>query len=392
MRKSNWLVEIGPFVHGDRRRAWRAGALGVALALLMTACGGATPTGSPAPPVAGTASAAAPAAKDVELTFFTFEGPGQGDAAKAAVAEYQQTHPNVKVTFFVGSNAVEYPKLLAARKTTPDKPLYNIFQTNPETQAKGNLDGMWLSLNTSKMPNVADVIPSYRQPGDKGIGFGAGVIGLMYNTKKLAAPPQSWSEMWTDPGLKGKVVLWDYLWAYNSLPVMARLKGGSEDNVRPGIDFIKQHLGQVNALVTSSQQMQDLLVTGDGAITVWFKGNQKVWASEGKPYGFVVPKEGAIGFPLSINVVAGTTPEQQRAAEDIINLILSPKYQQVYSEGTSTAPTNGKATLPASLSTDPAYSPETLKNAIQLDWAKMAVQNQAWKDLWDREVKAGLAR
>jgi putative spermidine/putrescine transport system substrate-binding protein len=172
--------------------------------------------------------------------------------------------------------------------------------------------------------------------------------------------------------------------------VAARLNGGSEDNIDPGFKVWSEHTKQIHSLVTSTQQMQDLLVKGDAWLTPWFKGNQAVWAKDGAPLGFAIPKEGGVAFPLYVTIAAGTTPDQKQAAEEIINLILSPKYQARYVETTYTAPSSSKVQLPPAVAQDPAYSTQTLQNAMQLDWAKMAEHNQEWKDRWDREVKAKL--
>jgi putative spermidine/putrescine transport system substrate-binding protein len=214
----------------------------------------------------------------------------------------------------------------------------------------------------------------------------------MYNTKKVKTPPTSWSDLWANSDYKGHVLLWDYLWAYNGVAVAAKLNGGSEDNVQPGMQLYAQAAKnhQFTAFVTSTDQMLNLMNQGNAWLTAWFKGNQSVWAQQGQPVGFAVPKEGVIAFPLSITVDKGSTPDQQKAAADIINLLLSVKYQQVYAEGTFTAPSNSKVPLPSNMLSDPDYSQSVLKNAIQLDWGKIAQHNSEWRALWDRDVKANL--
>lgn len=355
-----------------RLSIWLAATL--AFALAVAACG---PSASPP--------------KEVSLKFFMFEGPGWDKVAKDVVADYQKTHPSVKVEFEGGSNAVTYPKLVASKQATPNQPLYNIYMVNPETMAKGENDALWMPLDPKNMPNAQDIIQAYRRPQDRGIGMWVGLIGLMYNKDKVKTPPTSWQDLWATEAFRGRVVLYDYLWAYNGLAVAARLGGGSEDNIDPGFKVWSANVKQIHSLVTSTQQMKDLMVKGDAWLTGWFAGNQYVWATkEGAPFGFSVPKEGGVGFPLYVSVVAGTSPEQKLAAEEIINLMLSPKYQTLIAEATATAPANKKVQLSGDLAGEAAFKPETLEKAIQLDWGKMAARNQEWKDRWDREVKSKL--
>lgn len=325
-----------------------------------------------------------------KLSFFVFEGPNQDMAAKEVVRRYTRANPNVQVDFAAGSNAVMYPRLVAARRTSPTVPLFNLFYTNPETIAKGDRDGMWLSLDRTRVPNLQNVYKEFRRPEDRGAPVGGGLIGLMYNKERVKEPPTSWRDLWENPQFKKRVVLFDYLWAYNGLVVAARLNGGNESNIDPGFRIWSQHADQILALVTSTQQMLDLMVKGDAWLTAWFKGNQVAWAQDGAPLGFAVPKEGAVAFPLYVEIVAGTDDEKKRVGEEIINLLLDPLYAKLYCETTYSAPLVNGVKLRPDLASDPSYGSEALTKAIQLDWVRMADQNEEWRRRWDREVKSRL--
>ena len=55
------------------------------------------------------------------------------------------------------------------------------------------------------------------------------------------------------------------------------------------------------------------------------------------------------------------------------------------------APTSSKVSLPARMANDEAYKPETIKNAIQLDWATLARKDaRNYREKWDRLVKSKL--
>lgn len=333
-----------------------------------------------------TASAGAAKSSQIHLNFLVFQGPAQDTAARAVVAAYEKTHPNVSVSITAGSNAVEYPKMFAAHQTTPSQPLYNIVYLNPQTIAQGELDHMWLSLHVKQMKYTSQLFRMYRRPGYRGVPVGVGLVGLLYNTQAVKQPPTSWTDLWANQTYKNKVTLFNYLWPYNGLVMAAKLNGGSEVNAEPGFQAWEKGAGNIHTLITSTDQMFQQLSTGEVWLTGWVKSNQQVWASQGAPIGFAIPKEGAIAFPEYLGVVAGTTPAQQVAAEGIINLLVSPQYQAMWAETTFTAPSNPKAKLNAGLLKDPAFSPAVLKKAIQLNWLQIAKHDAAWRQEWDQNV------
>jgi hypothetical protein len=92
--------------------------------------------------------------------------------------------------------------------------------------------------------------------------------GIHYNTKKLQEAgipaPTSWNDLW-DPRLKGKVAFYAFGIAYSQdfLVLMAKLHGGSEDNIQPGLARIKQLRANGNLTTFSTTPAElDNLLTG----------------------------------------------------------------------------------------------------------------------------------
>jgi putative spermidine/putrescine transport system substrate-binding protein len=230
----------------------------------------------------------------------------------------------VYIELYESSNAVTYPKMRAAKQANPDKPLVNFGYFNVAVTYKGDRDGMWLSLDEKRIPNMNDIFPAYHRPDNLGVSHSLSTLGLVYNTEKVKNPPTSWSDVWANKDFKGRVVLFDYLWPYTGVLQAARLNGGSEKNPDAGFEIWSQNTDQIFALVTSTAQAQSLMAKGDAWLTVWTKSNQKMWQEAGVPVEFVVPKEGVVAFPLFFQVVKGTTPAQKKVAETIINMLLDP--------------------------------------------------------------------
>lgn len=91
------------------------------------------------------------------------------------------------------------------------------------------------------------------------------------------------------------------------------MNGGSEDNPDPGFEIWSKNTEQILALVTSTQQAQNLMARGDAWITIWAKGNVQQWADAGAPVGFVVPKEGMLAFPCSSRWWWAARPSSRRS-------------------------------------------------------------------------------
>lgn len=329
-------------------------------------------------------------AAGLKLTIFLWSSGQWGTVGKETVAEFQKANKDVSVEFYESSNAVTYPKMRAAKQANPDKPLVNFGYFNVAVTYKGDRDGMWLSLDEKRIPNMNDIIPAYHRPDNMGVSHSLSTLGLVYNTEKVKNPPTSWSDVWANKDFKGRVILFDYLWPYTGVLQAARLNGGSEKNPDPGFEIWSQNTDQIFALVTSTAQAQSLMAKGDAWLTVWTKSNQKMWKEAGVPVEFVVPKEGVVAFPLFFQVVKGTTPAQKEVAETIINMLLDPVSLARFCNLTGVAPTSVKVNLPAQMANDPAYQKETIENAIQLDWATIAVKDNEYREKWDRMVKAKL--
>jgi putative spermidine/putrescine transport system substrate-binding protein len=326
-------------------------------------------------------------AQKVELTMFIWPGSNQDVVPKEVINEYMKSHPDVKIRLYESSNAVTYPKMVAAKKTTPDKPLVHFGFFNISASSSGDIDDMWESLDPKGIPNMVLTEKSLWRKDNKGITYGGFPIGLMYNKDKVKVPPTSWADLW-HPRFKGKVAMWDYTWFAQIMA--ARLNGGNEKNMDPGFKLWAENAKQIHSLITSNDQMKNLIVSGDAWIAPWYSFLFRNWEKEGAPLGYANPKEGMIFFPIFLQIVKGCTPDQKKVAEEIINIMLTPEKNGRYNELTVGIPTVTNAVVSKDIHEDPLFSPGVLKTLIHLDWKTIAEQTSEWKERWDKEVKPKL--
>src|SRR5207249_2974286 len=175
-----------------------------------------------------------------------------------------------------GTNAETYPKMVAAKKTTPDQPIVNFGYFNADATAKGDIDDMWETLDPTNVPTVSNVYDSFRRKDNKGIAWGMVGIGLMYNTDQVKTAPTSWLDFW-DPKFKGRLALSNGNHYLSGLVTTTRANGGKE--------------GDAAAVDKTFKLMSDKA------------------------------KEGQIAFTIYHHVVKGSPPAHKYHAERIINML-----------------------------------------------------------------------
>lgn len=325
-----------------------------------------------------------------KVTQFIWTG-AQEPVPRRITADYLKAHPDIDVEIISGTNAATYPRIQASLSVNPNDPLVNFGFFNLDATAKGLAANVWLPLDAKVVPNLENILDAYRQPHDIGAYFCMDVCGLLYNKEKVPVPPTSWADLW-DPKYKGRVALFDSYWAGNGLVATARLHGGGEDNIEPGMRIYADaaRAGQIHSLFTSNAQLQQLMVSGEVWIAPYYRGIALPWAAGGAPIGYAVPKEGQVTFPEGFQMVRGSSPAQQKVSQELINTMLAPDAVLEYCKTAAVLPLMKNIQLPPDIAKDPAIQPAAIKQAMNLDYAKIAQNTPAWVNLWNREVKANL--
>ena len=58
----------------------------------------------------------------MEITFFIWAGSNQGIVPMEVIEAYRAEHPEVTINILESNNAITYPQMVAAKRTTPDDP------------------------------------------------------------------------------------------------------------------------------------------------------------------------------------------------------------------------------------------------------------------------------
>lgn len=334
--------------------------------------------------LAATAISGGTAEARVKITFFIWAGSNQGVVPREVIHAYTAAHPDVTVDILESNNQITYPKMVATRRTTPNAPLVDCGFFNVDSITRGDVDDMWESLDPAKIPNIANVLPQYKRPGNRGVAYEMSAIGLLYNKNAVKTPPTSWAALWS-PKFKGRVVMFDY--DTRALVIAARLNGGDEHHIDPGFKIWSQHADNFRALVDSNDAVKNALASGDAWIAPWFNSISMIWIKEGAPFGFAIPKEGAIGFPLYLAIIKGVSAPQRAVCEDLINTLLQTKNAERYAQLTDGIPVVKNAKMTPEEAANPALNFDIAKHAIVLDYSTIGANTADWRRRWDREVK-----
>jgi len=185
-------------------RHLRLVAAGVAGLLALTGCAGTS--GSTAAP---TASASAPAsAAPAEITIWHYWDGTNADTFDAMVADYQKSHPQVKITTSMVPNADFLTKLRASAtsKTLPDIAIGDLVWV-PQINQIGTLADLKSLMPAEVVSDINPALTTFGTIGGKQVSVpvSANNLAYMYNKTLFKEagldpekPPTTWEELMAD--------------------------------------------------------------------------------------------------------------------------------------------------------------------------------------------------
>src|SRR2546423_5194652 len=337
-----------------------------------------------------TALGAAGLASGVGITF------GQGGALSATTypGAWEEAHRSILIPAYrratnnasvnlVASLAVDTVSKLVAAKANPPYDAI-ILDEGPFIAALQH--DVFAPLPADKIPYLKDLPKKFIDPRGLGAFCSAQIIGLAYNTDKIKTPPKSWNELLA-PQYKGRVGLSSMgstlisAWMVD----IARINGGSEENMEPAFAYLKKLLPNVAAVATSPGALATLFQQGQIDLAPFYNNNAGDMQSKGVPIAMTRPDTGWQVIRSTMHIVKNTKNADLAAA--YINAALSPEVQQKMGD---------KPYLLAPTNTKVPYSPalqQYAKDAAQLegyhgvDWVKLNPKRGEHIDRFNREVK-----
>lgn len=266
-----------------------------------------------------------------------------------------------------------------------EKPPYSVLMVNENIASVVRDEGYFEPIPLSKVPNLANVYPNLRNPGDNGVRGIVSTIGIGYRKDLVKTPPKSWTDLWTNPEFKGKIGLYQIgnTAAMLFLLMTAKIYGGSQDAIDRAFVEIKKLLPFTQA--DWSGTLSTMLTRGDVTVAVIDFPESVALRKKGVPVEMVVPTEGVMAFEQSFNILKNAPNKED--AYKYLNFILQPDVQLMMAKEFYTSPTSTKVQLPAELAADVPVSGKAMASIVGFDWSKVNPQLPAITDRWNREIK-----
>lgn len=356
---------------------WTGRSLRLGAALALTVAGSLAATGLAAQPRVDA---------EKEVVFAGYGGTLEQFTREEIIPAFEKA-TGIKVKLVVGTALSNYSKVVATR----NNPEIDVYWSNELTHVAGKQLGLYDRLDTRVVTHLADVIDLAKDPDNIGVASYVIATGIQYNSKALSdagiPAPTSWNDLW-DPRLKGRVALYSFGVAYSQdlLALLTRLQGGTEKDIRPGLERVKQlkAIGNLVSFAGSPAELDNALVQGKAWMTINGSPRGFILKDRGAPIDFAFPKEGA-GFFTNYLCVVKNAPHP-KAAQLLVNFLISPEIQAVIAKGVVAAPINRKVVLPASL-VGRVPTGEAVAKLIRIDRVEMNKQLDNWAELWNREVE-----
>jgi len=240
-------------------------------------------------------------------------------------------------------------------------------------------------LPVDKITNLKDIPPRFVEPSGLGVFASAQVFGIAYNTDKIKTPPRSWNDL-LKPEFKGRVGLVGLGSTLGSAWIveLAKLRGGNEENLEPGFDFLKAVLPNVGAVAPNPGSLATLFQQGQIDISVHYNNNVGDLQARGVPIALARPDTGWSLVLAAFSIIKNTRNVDLAAA--YVNAAISPEVQTKMAEAPFfVAPTSRRATLSTGVQKYGTLA--DMEKFNRVDWAKLNPRRAAMIERFNREIR-----
>ena len=329
--------------------------------------------------LAGHAGLALAQSKAISATTF----PGAWESAHRSILLPTFTKATGASTNLVASLAVDTVSKMVASKANP--PFDVVILDEGPYLAALQYD-IFEKVSVDKIPNLKDVPSKFIDPRGLGVFVSGLIIGLAYNTEKIKTPPRSWNDL-LKPEYKGRVGLAGLgstlMMAW--MVEIARLNGGSEENMEPAFEFVRKLLPNVSAVSASPGALATLFQQDQIDISIHYNNNVGDLQGKGVPVTLAKPDTGYIHIKSTMHIVKNTKNPDLAAA--YINAALSPEVQtKMADDPYFIVPTSTKASFSKGLQ---AYARDmkAVEAMNSVDWAKLNPRRAEYIDRFNRLIK-----
>lgn len=298
------------------------------------------------------------------------------EAYRTVVAPALKKGADIDVAFDSLFAVDQVAKVRAARGVAP----FDCFVLDPGPAAAAQAAGLFEPIDPTKLANGGKLPTGLLT--SHGVTCNAQIVGIAYNPKKFPTPPKGWADLFKSPyverlGLTGLQTTFGTV----TLIEIAKVFGGSVDNVEPAFAELKKAVSKVAAVATPAampglfQQGQiDLMYTNSNTVAI-LKGR-------GVDIEFIKPDTGAITFQTTLHIVKGS--ENTASAYKYIDTAISSEVQgALQKQPYNLIPINKDVAL---IDTLDIKSLDELSKMVTHDWTKINPVRAGWIERFNKEI------
>lgn len=316
-----------------------------------------------------------------ELVMAIYGGTFEEGWKKAIIEPFEAANPNIKVKTTQGLTFQN----LATMRAQKDDVKVDVLLMDEVAAKQALAEGLVEPLDLERVPNLADLYPTFRVEGDPFAKFMFASAVVAYDSNVVKEPPTSYKDFWK-PEYKGKIAInnLDTTVGLIFFVTINEIYGGTLDNVEPGFEAMKKLKDSVVTFPTQHAQLAQLLTNGDVVMAPWVSDRVIAQQKAGSSLRLAIPSDGGIVNEAVIVVAKGS--KHKEAAFKYINYVLSPEGQAANAKYTYISPVSSKAVLDEETAKIVPNGPDVMKHVRRPDWAKISASSPAWLERWNREI------
>lgn len=237
-------------------------------------------------------------------------------------------------------------EMLTKLRTNPGA--YDVVMVNAVFSPQAASEKLIAPIDTAKLKNFADISEQFAKDpklssaeGQMGVPWTWGLTSFAVNTNDFPQLPDSIQVLW-DPAQKGRVSIRDD--ALEAMQIGA-LATGQNINQINDLDGVKKKLAelmpQLRTFWSSENDWNQYMAAGEMSVATYWSGSAARSQKQGLPIGFIVPKEGAIGWLDSLSIPASSTHKD--AAAEFIDWMIAPEFYGKWAAEGAPVSANAKA-------------------------------------------------
>ena len=289
---------------------------------------------------------------------------------------------NCEIVTETGGTNDRYTKLSADPNSTID-----VIELSQAMTAKGTDEGLFDTIDLSKIPNAEKLIPAAKELAEAGQGvpYTINSIGIIYNPELTGFDITSFDDLW-DERLAGKVSIPEITTTFGPAMVyVASDHAGVDvttDNGEAAFKALADLKPNLVKTYTKSSDLINMFTSGEVAAAVVGDFGVPTIVAAHPTLVYVTP-DGAYANFNTINVTKNCANKE--LAYEYINYRISEELQTKTGKALNEAPTNMDVTFTEEESKDMTYGDKAAKVKV-VDYAFVNPILNNWIDQWNRTI------